>query len=38
MIITLEDDDVHQMIRNRVTGGDPALVIRQKIEDFRLKI
>jgi len=36
MIISLDDDDVRQMITTKLAGEDPAEMIRQKIEDFRL--
>jgi hypothetical protein len=38
LIVGLNDDDVIQMVRTKVAGNDPAELIRQKIEDFRLKI
>jgi hypothetical protein len=38
LIIAVDDDDVRQMIRTRVAGEDPAELIRQKIETFRLRI
>jgi hypothetical protein len=38
MIICLNDDDCRQMITNKRTGGEPADVVRQHIEDFRLKV
>jgi len=36
MIVILNDEDVRQMIKFRATDIDPAEVIRQRIEDFRL--
>jgi hypothetical protein len=36
MVIVLSDDDILQMLNNHDAGDDPAVVIRQKIEDFRL--
>jgi hypothetical protein len=38
LIVGLSDDDVIQMVRTKIAGGDPTELIRQKIEDFRLKI
>jgi hypothetical protein len=38
MIIGLDDEDVWQMVETKVAGNDPAELIRQKIEDFRLRI
>jgi hypothetical protein len=38
LIVGLNDDDVRQMLWTRVAHGDPAELIRQRIEDFRLKI
>jgi hypothetical protein len=38
MIITLDDDDIRQMITTKLVGNDPAEMIRQKVEDFRLAI
>jgi hypothetical protein len=38
LIMGLSDEDVVQMIRTRMSGGDPAELVRQKIEDFRLRI
>jgi hypothetical protein len=34
--VILDDSDVKQMLAIRSSGGDPADLIRQKIEDFRL--
>ena len=36
LIVILNDSDLEQMIQLKQPGGDPGLVIRQKIEDFRL--
>jgi hypothetical protein len=38
MILTLTDDDLHQMIASRNTGSPPEEVVRQKLQDFRLSI
>lgn len=38
MICVITDDDLRQMIATKAGGGDPALLIRQKIEDFRLAV
>jgi hypothetical protein len=38
LIVGLSDVDVVQMVRIRTGGGDPAELVRQKIEDFRLGI
>jgi hypothetical protein len=38
MLLVLNDDDLAQMFNNKVVGEDPAVVIRQKVEDFRLAI
>ena len=38
LIVGLSDEDVIQMVRTKVSGGDPAELVRQKIEDFRLGI
>ena len=38
LIVGLSDDDVIQMVRTRMAGNDPAELVRQKIEDFRLGI
>jgi hypothetical protein len=35
MILVLSDSDVLQMLTMKEAGGDPATLIRQKIEDFR---
>jgi hypothetical protein len=36
MIITLNDDDMIQMLATKKNGDEPESLIRQKIEDFRL--
>lgn len=38
LIVGLSDEDVVQMVRIKTSGGDPAELVRQKIEDFRLGI
>ncbi|MFC7590410.1 restriction endonuclease [Nonomuraea antimicrobica] len=38
MIIFLEDSDLRQMIQDKIDGKDPSVVLRQKIEDFRLSV
>jgi hypothetical protein len=38
LIIGLSEDDYHQMLLTRRAGGDPADLVRQRIEDFRLRI
>jgi hypothetical protein len=38
MLLILDDDDVIQMLDNVIGGDDPSLVIRQKVEDFRLSL
>jgi len=38
LIVGLHDDDVRQMVRTRLADNDPAELVRQKIEDFRLGI
>jgi hypothetical protein len=38
LIVGLSDEDVVQMVRTRMSGGDPAELVRQKVEDFRLGI
>ncbi|TQS43147.1 hypothetical protein [Cryptosporangium phraense] len=38
MILVFNDDDLMQMLENRKHGQDPAMVIRQKLEDFRLGV
>ena len=36
LILTLNDDDLRQMLAMKQASGDPADLVRQKIEDFRL--
>lgn len=36
MICVLNDADIFQMLTSKGNGSDPAMLIRQKIEDFRL--
>ena len=36
IIIVLQDNDIEQMLLTKMSGEDPAIVLRQKIEDFRL--
>ena len=38
MIIILRDNDLEQMLLERLAGGAPETIIRQKNEDFRLSI
>lgn len=38
MIIVLQDNDIEQMLLEKLSKRDPENVIRQKIEDFRLSI
>jgi hypothetical protein len=38
MLIVLDDDDTEQMLDNAINGDEPSLVLRQKIEDFRLSL
>lgn len=38
LIVTIHDDDVRQMVDTKLAGDDPAELVRQKIEDFRLGI
>jgi hypothetical protein len=38
MIIGLDDEDYRQMLLTKRTGGDPSDLVRQRIEDFRLRI
>lgn len=38
LIIGLGEDDYRQMLLTRRSGGDPAELVRQRIEDFRLRI
>jgi hypothetical protein len=36
LIIFLNDEDTRTMIKSKESGEDPAAVLRQRIEDFRL--
>jgi hypothetical protein len=38
LIIGLRDADYHQMLASLRAGNDPSELIRQRIEDFRLRI
>ena len=38
LIIGLSEDDYRQMLFTQRSGGDPADLVRQRIEDFRLRI
>ena len=38
MVIILTDDDVEQMILAKASSNDPEEIIKQRIEEFRLKI
>ena len=38
MIVILDDDDIEQMLIEKMNDGEPEKLIRQKIEDFRLSI
>jgi hypothetical protein len=38
LIIGLDENDHRQMLVTRLAGGDPADLVRQRIEDFRLRI
>lgn len=38
LIVGISDEDVRQMVETRMAGNDPAELVRQKIEDFRLGI
>ena len=38
LIVSIHDDDVRQMVETKLAGDDPAELVRQKIEDFRLGI
>ncbi|WP_328673409.1 CRISPR-associated protein Cas4 [Streptomyces sp. NBC_00322] len=38
MIVVLHDRDIMQMLTDKSFGNDPAELVRQKIEDFRLGI
>lgn len=38
MIIGMDDDDVLQMIATKQAGGEQTDMVRQKVEDFRLRM
>ena len=38
LIVGFEDDDYRQMLVSKRAGGDPSDLVRQRIEDFRLRI
>lgn len=38
MIIVLQDNDIEQMLLEKILNREPENIIRQKIEDFRLSI
>jgi hypothetical protein len=38
LILVLDDEDIKQMLKAKEASEDPDLLIRQKIEDFRLSI
>lgn len=38
LIVGLDDDDFRQMLETKRAGGDPSDLVRQRIEDFRLRI
>jgi hypothetical protein len=38
MMIGLDDEDMRQMLLTKAAGGNPADLIQQRIEDFRLRI
>lgn len=38
LIVGIHDDDIYQMVETKLAGDDPAELLRQKIEDFRLRI
>lgn len=38
LIIVLQDNDIEQMLIEKVSGREPENIIRQKIEDFRLSL
>lgn len=38
LIVGIHDEDIAQMVETRLAGNDPAELVRQKIEDFRLGI
>ncbi len=38
MIVILQDNDIEQMLLEKISNREPENIIRQKIEDFRLSI
>lgn len=38
MIIILQDNDIEQMLLDKLANREPENIIRQKIEDFRLSV
>jgi len=38
IIIVLQDNDIEQMLLEKISKREPENVIRQKIEDFRLSL
>ena len=38
LIIILQDNDIEQMLLEKISKREPENVIRQKIEDFRLSL
>jgi hypothetical protein len=38
LIIGFSDDDYRQMLTTKRAGGDPSDLVRQRIEDFRLRM
>jgi hypothetical protein len=38
LIVGLSEDDYRQMLLTHRSGGDPAELVRQRIEDFRLRM
>ncbi|WP_432832848.1 hypothetical protein [Dactylosporangium sp. CA-092794] len=38
LIVGLSEDDYRQMLLTQRSGGDPAELVRQRIEDFRLRM
>lgn len=38
MIIIIDDDNIEQMLTDKMEGRNPEKIIQQKIEDFRLLI
>lgn len=38
LIVSLNDDDIRQMLLSKQSGTEPSEVVQQRIEDFRLRI